>query len=45
MKAALSLLAATLILAALLLLGCVPGLQSAKASYPRRTSFSPPGPV
>ncbi|MGO9571728.1 MAG: hypothetical protein ACLP5H_29735, partial [Desulfomonilaceae bacterium] len=41
MKAALSILAATLILAALLLLGCVPGLQSAK---PPTEAEPPSGP-
>jgi len=43
MKAALSLLAATLILAALLLLGCVPGLQSAKAPTQGEPPLGPQG--
>jgi hypothetical protein len=43
MKAALSLLAATLILAALLLLGCVPGLQSAKPPTQGEPPSAPQG--
>jgi len=43
MKAALSLLAATLILAALLLLGCVPGLQSAKPPTQDEPPLAPQG--
>ena len=43
MKAALSLLAVTLILAALLLLGCVPGLQSAKAPTQGEPPLAPQG--
>ena len=43
MKAALSLLAVTLILAALLLLGCVPGLQSAKAPTQGEPPLGPQG--
>jgi hypothetical protein len=43
MKAALSLLAATLILVALLLLGCVPGLQSAKPSDQGEPPSAPQG--
>jgi hypothetical protein len=43
MKAALSFLAATLILAALLLLGCVPGLQSAKPATQGEPPLAPQG--
>jgi hypothetical protein len=43
MKAALSLLAVTLILAALLLLGCVPGLQSAKPATQGEPPLAPQG--
>jgi len=43
MKAALCLLAATLILAASLLLGCVPGLQSAKPSTEAENPSAPKG--
>jgi hypothetical protein len=43
MKAALSFLAATLILAALLLPGCVPGLQSAKPATQGEPPLAPQG--